>query len=283
MIDSHIHLFEHGYRADRPPDDELMEYARYREQFGISSALVVGYEGDALHHGNNHYLAGVATRHEWVRPLAYLEVERGRKAIETLADLPRSHFVGVSLYVLTDSGATGLASWTTAEWAQVPEPGIASVNIVPALLPKIAGLAATHPHITFMISHFGSPPAPVEGNVASALAPLLDLAPLGNVHVKASGYYAMAGRGWQAEDQAAATAATIDAFGQARVHWGSDFSPCLEATTFAAAVSPPSMERFSGRTMPWLDAKGVPSPKGVPSHGIVASSASSAAAETQKH
>lgn len=244
MIDSHIHLFEGGYRGDRPGGQELLEYARHRDRFDITATLVVGYEGDELHRGNNDYLARVARQRPWVYPLAYVAAERGRSAMAA-PDLAAGPFVGISVYLLNESSIAGLMSWTAAEWARVPEPGIVSVNTTPALMPRIGLVAAAHPRLTFMVSHFGSPPELGEGGVVGALQHLLGLAPNANVHVKASGYYALGDRGWSVMEQAAATSMTIEAFGADRVHWGSDFSPCLEATTFAAAVSPPGLESLS--------------------------------------
>lgn len=245
MIDSHIHLFENGYRGDRPAGQELLEYTEHRDRFGISSSLVVGYEGDELYRGNNRYLARLATELGWVHPLAYVAAERGRSALLPLIDLPMRRFAGIAMYVLDESSMAGLLSWTAADWARVPQPGVVSVNTVPHLLPRIGELAAAHPRLTFMISHFGSPPAPGAGDVTTALRDLLGLARIDNVHVKASGYYALTERGWSSAKQAAATTATIRAFGADRVHWGSDFSPCLEATTFAAAVTPPGIEQLA--------------------------------------
>lgn len=244
MIDSHIHLFERGYRGKRPCGQELLEYAEHRDRFGITASLVVGYEGDELHRGNNDYLARVAREHPWVHPVAYVPAERGGSAV-TLADPAAAPFVGISLYVLNESSMVGLMSWTAAEWARVPEPGIVSVNTIPSLMPRIGLIAAEHPRLTFMVSHFGSPPELDEGGVPGALRHLIGLAPIENVHVKASGYYALADRGWSVMEQAAATIMTIEAFGVDRVHWGSDFSPCLEATTFDAAVSPPGFETLT--------------------------------------
>ncbi len=241
MIDSHIHLFENGYRGDRPAGHELLEYTEHRGLFGISSSLVVGYEGDELHRGNNAYLARLATTFDWLHPLAYVAAERGRAALAPLAGLPLGRFAGIAIYVVHEPSMAGLASWTAAEWAQLPQPGIISVNAVPHLLPRIGEVAADHPRLTFMVSHFGSPRTPDEGGASTALRDLLALALVDNVHVKASAYYALTQRGWSRAEQAAATTATIQAFGTDRVHWGSDFSPCLEATTFADAVAPPGM------------------------------------------
>lgn len=245
MFDSHIHLFENGYRGDRSAGQELREYSEYREQYGISSSLAVGYEGDELHRGNNAYLARLAPTLDWLHPLAYVAVEDGRAALAPLVELPRSLFAGIAMYVLDASSLAGLLSWSPADWAQVPPPGIVSVNTVPALLPLIGEVAAAHPRLTFMISHFGSPRAPGEAEITAAMADILRLALIDNVHVKASGYYALAERGWTRPQQAAATTAIVQAFGTDRVHWGSDFSPCLEATTFAAAVSPPGIEKLA--------------------------------------
>lgn len=77
--DPHIHLFENGYQGSftaRPGVriDETSLYASLAADHQVRQALVVGYEGDAWAKGNNAHVAAVATRHAWVRPVAYVEV-----------------------------------------------------------------------------------------------------------------------------------------------------------------------------------------------------------------
>ncbi|QGN34321.1 amidohydrolase family protein [Microlunatus sp. Gsoil 973] len=222
----------------------MIEYARRRDRFAITSALVIGYEGDAGHRRNNAYLATIAEDTTWALPLAYVAAERGRSALDALDDLPLDRFVGISLYLMSEQAVAGLESWTPDDWSRLPGPRIVSVNTAPAFLARIGDIAAGRPDLLIMISHFGAPPSPGPGGVSAALGGLLELAAIGTVHVKASGYYALAARGWSATDQATATTRTVQAFGANRVHWGSDFSPCLEATTFESAVSPPGLAQL---------------------------------------
>ncbi|HIT76374.1 MAG TPA: amidohydrolase family protein [Candidatus Avipropionibacterium avicola] len=241
-IDSHIHLFEHGYRRDRPAGAELTDYQQLRTTHGISHALVVGYEGDPALAGNNSHLVRLAAQHDWILPVRHLHPHRG---LAPAAELAETRWAGVSAYLVDDEATEAWDRWTDREWAALPDGSLVSVNATTDRLPTV-GAAAARIGLPILVSHLATPPAPgPHSTVAEALAPLASLARLDNVHVKLSGHWAMVAAGWTEPQLQESTRRVLEAFGVDRVHWGSDFSPCLAHHDFATATHPPGIEDLS--------------------------------------
>lgn len=232
-IDAHIHLFEHGHRRDRPAGAELTDYTHWRSVHGISHALVVGFEGDPALAGNNLHLARIAEDHDWILPLRYVHPAQGLAPADELAG---ASWRGISLYLLDPESQAAWSSWTGQDWSTVPADSLVSINTTQDGLAAVADVAERIEH-TVLISHLATPPAP-RTDVTTALAAVTALATNPRIHVKLSGHWAMTLAGWSTEQLAESTQVLVEAFGPERVHWGSDFSPCLEHHDFATAAHP---------------------------------------------
>jgi L-fuconolactonase len=119
---------------------------------------------------------------------------------------------------------------------------ILSLNARPAAtshLPEVVDALAGCP---MLFSHLGLPGqaarVPTAGEAGERLAPLLRLASFDHVAVKLSGLYAVSDPGHDFPHAAAQPFVDLllDAFGPARLLWGSDFSPALDFVSFAQAA-----------------------------------------------
>jgi hypothetical protein len=72
LADSHIHIFENGYKNSG--ESEISSYEELIKDHSIKCALVVGYEGESWATGNNVYISSLAQTRKWIHPLAFLEV-----------------------------------------------------------------------------------------------------------------------------------------------------------------------------------------------------------------
>lgn len=234
LADAHIHLFEQGW-ARR---DELGAYEALSKEHEIERALVVGFEGLPLHRDNNAYLARCAQGRQWIRPLAFVHPE-APFSVDELEDLWVRGFVGLSLYCGDASAAQQALAWDRdrIEWLN-DHRAVVSVNAPPPAIEELAPLVGRAEGCTWLFSHLGLPgrqPMPPQTRVArSRLAPLLELAPLGHVGVKLSGYYAVG-----PHPHAAArpfVELLLETFGPGRLYWGSDYPPCLDHVPFARTV-----------------------------------------------
>lgn len=246
LTDAHIHLFEHGYAGTGEGDDDLVAYERLRAAHGIDQALVVCFEGDERFAGNNAYVAGVASRTPWVRPLAYVPVsDEGRTALSQISD----PFVGVTLYLLDQSTADTAATWLATSWASLrTRQGLVSLNVRAAFLGQATAVAQAA-GVPVLLSHLGLPGSVDPHTPAQApetvLAPLLAAAEVPNLHVKVSGLYALGPAATDLAWQQRAVALTVEAYGPDRLHWGSDFPPVLAHTTFQAAQADDVLDSLS--------------------------------------
>ena len=98
--DSHIHLFSHGFSGPPGARDEVAMYEALREQYNISHALVVGYEGDERYRGNNDELEQLAHTKDWVVPLAFVNTDGSFRPQQAERRLD-SGFRGFSVYLLS--------------------------------------------------------------------------------------------------------------------------------------------------------------------------------------
>jgi predicted TIM-barrel fold metal-dependent hydrolase len=246
--DAHIHLFSPGYVAELPETcrrtapDELTLYRALADRHQILQALVVGYEGQPWAAGNNAYIAGLASRHRWVRPAAFV----ASPETLTVADLERLRgqgFVGLSLYRFTPEELAALGAVERAVWAWLTQHRwLLSANGRGATWDAWGAVLARHPELRLLVSHLGLPPCraapPAQSDAEADLAPVLDLARYPGVHVKLSGFYALSDPGHDYPHHAAwpYVATLVDRYGPRRLLWGSDYSPSLEWVSFAQAL-----------------------------------------------
>jgi predicted TIM-barrel fold metal-dependent hydrolase len=246
--DAHIHLFSPGYVAELPETcrrtgpDELTLYAALAERHQIRAALVVGYEGQPWAAGNNAYIAGLAARHTWARPAAFVARPEAL-SVAMLEALRDQGFVGVSLYCFAPEELAALGAAPDAAWSWLERRRwLVSANGRGATWAAWGGVLARHPDLRLLAAHLGLPPRraapPTPAEAAADLAPLLDLARYPGAHVKLSGFYALSDPGHDYPHRAAwpYAAALAAAFGASRLLWGSDFSPSLEWVSFAQTI-----------------------------------------------
>lgn len=256
--DAHLHFFSPGYVARLPEScrrvqpDEVTLYAALAQQHDIAQVLAVGYEGQPWAAGNNRYLAELAAAHDWIRPIAFVHDPAGLSAA-MLEQLARERFVGLSLYLFDDATLAALGQAHDDVWAWlIQRRWLISVNSRGAHWEAWPPILDRHPNLRLLVSHLGLPPAaehaPDAADARRALDSVLALAPFAGVHVKLSGFYALATPGYDYPHRAAwpYVAALLEAFGDERLLWGSDFSPSLEWLSF-----PQTLGLFT--QMPFLD------------------------------
>jgi len=241
--DAHIHLFEGGFSgsfAGRPGVrlDEPACYASLASEYGVSRALVVGYAGQPWSAGNNDWLAQQVERHEWIRPVAYVDPHHP----PSIAELERRRgqgFVGISLYVFDAEGREALERLPSAFWSWLEERRwLISVNSQGQYWAAWGLILQRHGELRLLVSHLGLPPKasrpPSKAQAEEALKEVLALAGFPGPRVKLSGFYALSEPGYDYPHTAAwpYVEALLAAFGAGRLLWASDFSPCLNYLTF---------------------------------------------------
>jgi predicted TIM-barrel fold metal-dependent hydrolase len=247
-LDAHAHFFYPGF-AERLPattrrllPDEVTLYSALADQHEINAVLAVGYEGQTWALGNNAYIAHLAEQHGWLRPLAFVR-EPARLTVKQLEAWQQQLFVGITFYCFTPAEVATLDQVDAAVWQWLADHAwLISVNSSGEAWQAWQKILANHPALTLLIAHLGLPPAMRDAaslaEAASTLQPVLQLAAFANVHVKFSGFYALAEPS-HAYPHAASwpyVQAITTTFGTARLLWASDFSPALEHVSFPQTV-----------------------------------------------
>jgi L-fuconolactonase len=258
-LDAHAHFFFPGFVGQLPENcrrqspDEITLYQAHAQRHEIEQVLAVGYEEEPWAHGNNAYLASLAARYPWLRPVAYVG-DPTQLTVAQLSSWQAQHFVGISLYVFNDEAAQALSHVNDEVWQWLAEQAwLISVNSRGDLWAAWKPILDRHPEVRLLIAHLGLPPALATApdlDVARAtLAPVLRLAAFPNVHVKFSGFYGISQPDYAFPHSTAWPYAQVvaEAYGTTRLIWGSDFSPALEAVSF-----PQTVEVLNA--MPWLTA-----------------------------
>lgn len=258
--DAHLHFFFPGYVARLPPEcrrvqpDEVTLYAALAQQHNIRQVLAVAYEDDT-YAGNNHYLAQLAAKHDWIRPTWFVH-DPPKLTVEMLENLRRQRFVGLSLYLFWEELEEGPLPRVPDEvWSWLARNRwLVSVNSRGKRWSAWNAVLERHPDLHLLVSHLGLPPARSETDTGKrateAMEPVLGLAKYPGVRVKLSGFYALTDPGYAYPHRAAwpYVEALLKAFGSSRLLWASDFSPCLEWVSF-----PQTLGLFE--EMPFLDAE----------------------------
>jgi len=227
-FDTHCHLFEFGYHARRQ-HEELHTYEQFRHRYNIQRSIVVGYERELEHHGNNRYIAELASRHDWLLPFAYISADAG------VANPPRA----IATYAFGQAQGQGVAE-LLADIRRKGRPVAAvSLNADPPALESLKETIAGSSDTWFLISHLGLPgPIRQDDDLRDRLAVVLELGKFSNTTIKISGQYAAsaAPKSWPHSDVQVVVDTLANDVGVASLVWGSDFSPVLDAVSFDAAV-----------------------------------------------
>lgn len=247
-LDAHAHFFRPGYVGGLPGNcrrvepDEVTLYAALAARHTIEGVLAVGYEGAPWAKGNNAYLAELARSRPWLWPLAFIAAPAALTT-GTLEELAAQGFVGISLY-LFDGLDAQLAQVENEVWRWlVDHAWLISVNAKDNAWTAWQPILERHEALHLLPAHLGLPPAhptpPSAVEAATALAPLAALAAYSGVHIKLSGFYALADPAYDYPHAAAWPYVDLlaEAFGVDRLLWGSDFSPALEFVSFDQTVA----------------------------------------------
>ncbi|WP_221357904.1 amidohydrolase family protein [Streptomyces beigongshangae] len=108
--------------------------------------------------------------------------------------------------------------------------------VLPHQLPVCARAAERHPELTFVLDHLGKPPV-AAGEPHAWAAAVRALAALPNTVCKLSGLVTQADPlSWTVEDLAPCADTVLEAFGPARLMFGSDWPVCTLAARYADVV-----------------------------------------------
>ncbi len=247
-LDAHAHFFFPGY-VNRLPEscrrqspDEVTLYQAHAQEHEIAQVLAVGYEGAAWAVGNNQYIASLAQERLWLRPIAHVN-DASQLTHDQLSAWQHQNFVGISLHIFSTDQAETLSRVPTEVWQWLSENAwLISINSHGEHWTSWESILSLHPELILLIAHLGLPPAiqaplPMD-EVRSSLKSVLQLASFANVHVKFSGFYALA-QPEHAYPHVTAwpyAQAITEIFGTSRIIWGSDFSPALEVVSFPQTV-----------------------------------------------
>ena len=247
IVDSQVHLWARD-TAERPWIATGKSYAHKSGQeftavqlldemnrAGVDSAILIppSWEGD-----RNDVVCEAAIEHKgrfgWMGRLNL----RSRQGLAPLSDWRRqSGALGVRLtFVRGESRewlTDGTAQWF---WPEAQAVGLPVMVYAPGQIDAIERIAKDHPALPLIIDHLGLEPTSGESRLdPSVIQPLLKLAKLPNVAVKASALPAMVHEPYPYISLHPVIQEVTEAFGALRVFWGSDLSrlPC----TYSQAIS----------------------------------------------
>jgi len=242
--DAHMHCFNPGFvellpdSCRRTAPDELTLYTALAKRAGIVKSLVVGFEGMPAHHGNNDYLQKTLKDHPSMRATAFVSRPQDL-TVEQLETWRRQQFVGISFYVLDAAMEGAVRSVSSQCWEWIAQHRwLVSVNSHGELWNVWASILDRFPGVRLLVSHLGSPPAqkkaPAMSDARDLMAHTTALSRYPNVFVKFSGLYAMTDPNYAYPHEAAwpFVDVALQAFGEKRLLWASDFSPVLEYVSF---------------------------------------------------
>lgn len=247
VVDSQVHIWARD-TADRPWIATGKSYAhRGGQEFtatqllaemdraGVDNAILVppSWEGD-----RNDVVSEAAIKHsgrfEWMGRLDL----RSRQGFGQLAAWKRQQgTVGVRLtFVRGESRqwlTDGTADWF---WPEAQEASLPVMVYAPGQVEAIRRIATNFPGLRIAIDHLGLEPSDGRSKLdPEVVLPLLPLAQLPNVAVKASALPAMVREPYPFPSLPPLIERVTDSFGAERVFWGSDLSrlPC----SYSQAIS----------------------------------------------
>jgi L-fuconolactonase len=108
--------------------------------------------------------------------------------------------------------------------------------LFPRHLPQVPEVAERHPDLRLVIDHLSKPPI-AAGHLEPWATDLRRAAAYPNVYCKLSGMATQAGQEWADTDIAPYVQVAVEAFGTARLMFGSDWPVCLLAGTYARILA----------------------------------------------
>lgn len=235
LADSHIHLFENGYRDSG--EDEVSLYEELMQTYSIHSAVVIGYEGEPWARDNNAYIARLAKTRSWLHPLAFVQPEK--LCVTELENFLQLGFEGITLYLFSaqDMNDFELVDDSVWEWL-VAHTWIVSVNSKGDCWEAWVHVLNRFPTLGLLISHLGLPTVTLENTnlkkLTSEFASLQKLCQFENTYLKLSGLYALEPSKpvYPYPNLDHYLEYIVENFDIERLIWGSDFSPALSSVTF---------------------------------------------------
>lgn len=253
--DAHIHLMSNANQglsfADRPgiKIDEVSLYSDFIEAHDIVAALIVGYEGwtslgyEGGPHSatNNNFIARMATIHQWVRPVAYIEPQNVN--IPAMEQFKKQKFYGISMYHSDDQRTEALQAIGDEVWQWIAEHRwLISINSQGDHWAAWQPILQRHGELHVLASHLGLPPRvkepPTSQEAIDAMAHITAMASFPGTRVKLSGFYALSDPGHDYPHRAAwpYVEVLVDHFGVDRLLWGSDCTPSLNTLTMPQTI-----------------------------------------------
>jgi L-fuconolactonase len=249
-IDAHHHVWRLGARAhgwlDEPAlaplrrDFTLDDLAPQAAAAGVGGTVLVQVLADIDETREFLALAGGSDLVAGVVGWADLTSSRVADDLAALRAGPGGdRLVGVRHLV---QGETDPAWLTRADvgrgLAAVDAAGLAyDLLTLPHQLPAAVAAARAHPEVTFVLDHLSKPPIAADGREPWALD-LRRLAAEDNVVAKLSGLVTEAAHAsWTVDDLRPYADIALDAFGPARLMFGSDWPVCLLAAGYAEVVA----------------------------------------------
>ena len=243
LADSHIHLFENGYKNSG--EDEVSLYESLMETHSINCALVVGFEGESWARGNNEYIASLAKTKPWLYPLAFLKPEALN--LNQLEKFFQSGFTGITLYIFSEADEKNLSLVDEHVWQWLVEHHwIVSVNSKGNRWNPWLRILAFTPQLNLLISHLGLPNVSATNVAVADLETQLSLIhkifQYENVYLKLSGFYALEPTApiYPYPTMNYYIQFIVENFDVDRLIWASDYSPALSVVTF-----PQTFQHFS--------------------------------------
>lgn len=141
-------------------------------------------------------------------------------------------------------------------WEEAESNGIPLMVFAPSLLPKVKEVALRHPRLRIVIDHLG-----VIGGSSQAvlprLEPVLDLADVLNIAVKASCMPSLVNESYPFSSLHPAIKLIVECFGRERVFWGSDVSrlPCSQEENVRLFTE--ACRFLSDQDLEWIMGRGV--------------------------
>ena len=233
--DMHVHVWQGQFEdfvvgtRRGGATDQLALLLALMDRFNIEKSCVVGACGDG-HTGNNDFVADVCRKYS-DRFVMFAEIpvpspSRNEMLERTLSKWPAR---GIRYCAAADETPCAWQGEAYAEfWSQLDEADLCvALNLSPPQIAGLEPLVAKWPRIRWILDHMGRPRHDMTD---AEYKPVLDLAGHPNVYVKVSAFYAFTERAaeYPYTDLRRFVLALRDAYGAARLLWGSDTPPALE-------------------------------------------------------
>ena len=248
-IDAHHHVWELGRRpqawldgagmATIRRDFTLADLAPLTVAAGIDRTILVQVLPSQAETAEFLALAGEPGPVAGVVGWTDLTSDRVRESRDTLrSGRGGAHLVGIRHLVQGEPDPRWLARTDVRRGLRaVAGAGLVyDLLILPHQLPAAIDTARALPGLTFVLDHLSKPPI-AAGGLDPWAALVRELAALPNVSCKLSGMATEAGPRWTVADLRPYAEVVLDAFGPARVMFGSDWPVCLLASSYADVTS----------------------------------------------